>query len=77
MDGFLQFVGEKVQLYEELSRRKVKHCILVGHNAKCFYIPFLLEEMRRNAIVKMIEDSKYEFAIDTFFMAEKWLCLGN
>ena len=67
---FFTFIEDKRQMLEDGSGEEMNTNILVAHNGKRFDLLFLMEEMKRNNVLYLIDSDWYGYAIDTMILAK-------
>ena len=67
---FFTFIEDKRQMLEDGLGEEMNMIILVIHNGKRFDLLFLMEEMKRNNVLYLIDSNWYGYAIDTMILAK-------
>ena len=67
---FFTFIEDKRQMLEDGLGEEMNTIILVAHNGKQFDLLFLMEEMKRNDVLHLIDSDRYGYAIDTMILAK-------
>ena len=67
---FFKFINNCIHFIEESTGCHVHHVVFVGHNGFCFDFPFLMEEMKRNDLLYLIQDSQIGYGLDTLIVSK-------
>ena len=67
---FFTFIEDKRQMLKDGSGEEMNMIILVIHNGKRFDLLFLMEEMKRNNVLYLIDSDQYGYAIYTMILAK-------
>ena len=67
---FFKFIEDRRHAIEETTSSPANHVVFVGHNAVRFDFPFLLNELKRNNLLSLLQSPAYGYAVDTLVLAK-------